>query len=326
MEVTEETIKIIIRSRLLNLRERQNNDHSCLSYPANDELFVHLNSNIAQKFKCDSLYSGQTTQEEFFNTCGIIHLLNSVLNGYRSCIFAYGQTGAGKTHTMIGPMGILDLSSDDCGVLGRSLTYLYNKLDELSCEYIVRISCVELYQEHLYDLLIDERDRTSLPLREHPKTGFFIDGCTIVPCNTILIAKKVIDKALKNRQIGSHDMNHRSNRSHFITDISVELPGQSASKITNQSTFMRDLKNEMEENREYTIMGKISFVDLAGSERLKNTKSTGKVLLETGSINSSLYALGKVIASISKNMNSDKKKEVAISYPYFLSSIVGPLS
>jgi kinesin family member 12 len=336
----EETIKIIIRSRFLNQRELNNHENSCLSSPYENELFVHINQQTAYKFSCDLMCSSQMTQEQFFFSSDISSLLNSLFSGYRSCIFAYGQTGAGKTFTMIGPKNSLDLTSEgeanpQCGILGRSLVDLFKKLRNLGdeeggegggIEYLVKISCLELYQENLYDLLHEQHNSSgpgpgtsSLQIREHPKTGFFVDGCTLIACPTVQMAKKVIDKALKARQIGSHEMNSRSNRSHFITDIFVELPGQSLKKIQNQRHQNQnqfplpgdEMMTMMEENREYTIMGKISFVDLAGSERLKNTNSTGKVLLETGSINSSLYVLGKVIASLSKNMTSEKKREVS---------------
>jgi hypothetical protein len=220
---------------------------------------------------------------------------------------------------MIGPKSTLQLNHSDCGLLGRSLLHLYHQLNDLNMEYIVRISCVELYQEQLYDLLGEDKgapgERPSLSLREHPKHGFFIERCQLISCHTVSDAKRVIEKALRCRQIGSHDMNHRSNRSHFITDISVELPGQTLrhqkNTLLNDEIALASSSGEpLDENREYTIMGKVSFVDLAGSERLKDTRSTGKVLHETGSINSSLYVLGKVISSLSKNIVSDKKREV----------------
>lgn len=213
---------------------------------------------------------------------------------------------------MVGATTSVREGDDSNGVMGRSMEYLYSKLASLNIEYTVRISCFELYQENIYDLLVDEKDRGILQVREHPTDGFFVEGCMMVPCKNINHAYKVIDRALKSRHVGSHDYNHRSNRSHFITEVYIELPGQGAHlrrPSMEEAAGMTGFYDEMEEDREYTVMGRMTFVDLAGSERLKETNSKGKVLHETGSINKSLYVLGKVIAGMAKS-NGLGKKEV----------------
>mmetsp|Transcript_2699 Transcript_2699/g.4059 ORF Transcript_2699/g.4059 Transcript_2699/m.4059 type:complete len:912 (-) Transcript_2699:288-3023(-) len=314
MNDKEENIQVVVRSRPLNSREKKKGEVCCVQATNNEkEVLLRLNEKEAQAFRCSRVFSGKTTQEQFFNSCGIINLLDSAVGGFRSCAFAYGQTGAGKTHTVVGSSSHLDCGGDGGGIIGRSLVYLFSKLSSLNVEYTVRISCLELYQEHIYDLLTDERDRSSLPLREHPTDGFFVEGCLIVPCSTVRAACKTIEKALRNRQIGSHDYNLRSNRSHFITEVFIDLPGQGAHLRGNNVENvpgMGGLYDDMEDDREYTVMGRMTFVDLAGSERLKDTKSSGKVLQEAGSINRSLYVLGKVIAGMSKSHGAQHKKEV----------------
>jgi hypothetical protein len=330
-EGSEENIQVIIRCRPLNQREVKNKETSCISTRqtaatagTQNEIIIRKNEQNAESFRCHGVFMGQTPQDLFFHRSNIASLLDSAIQGYRSCIFAYGQTGAGKTHTIIGDSSTLDCQQENCGILGRSLLYLYGQLQLLQNEaqqregssasasgggggdYVVRISCLELYQENLYDLLVEERNRTSLAVREHPTEGFFVEGCELVECPTWKSAEKVINRALKSRHIGSHDLNHRSNRSHFITEISLEIPDHPASSSAAPN-----------EEELYTVRGRMTFVDLAGSERLKSTNSAGKRLQETGSINSSLYVLGKVISGLSKmtdatiGFTSDYRKDVS---------------
>ena len=143
---------------------------------------------------------------------------------------------------------------------------------------------MEIYHEQIYDLLAEDRNRSPLQVREHQTNGFYVEGCQRIPCASAKSAYRVVDTALRNRQVGSHNMNHRSNRSHFVIEMAVDLPAQK-DPSTGQSL---------------SLTGKISFVDLAGSERLRDTQSVGKTLQETGFINKSLYVLGKVISAVSR--------------------------
>ena len=158
-----------------------------------------------------------------------------------------------------------------------------------------------------------ERSKVNLPVREHPERGFFTEGCMISEVQSLNEAVETVDRALKLRHIGSHEMNSRSNRSHFLTEIYIELPGATVDKIRNSPDIMASgLFNQIglestvaAGNTEYSITGKMVFIDLAGSERLKTTKSSGKVLQDTGFINKSLYVLGKVIAGLVRNGSDD---------------------
>ena len=140
--------------------------------------------------------------------------------------------------------------------------------------------------------------KTPLNLREHKKNGFFLENVKIIPCTELKFACKVLDVALKSRQTGSHDINSRSSRSHFITDIFIELPGRLEEAYNKKGAAGGAGGAEggaaYPDQKEYTTVGRATLVDLAGSERLKDTKSRGKVLTETGFINKSLYVLGKM--------------------------------
>ena len=111
------------------------------------------------------------------------------------------------------------------GMVNRSIEYLFVKLNELNItKFSLKISCLEIYQEHVYDLFADEKERTSLPVREHMAEGFFLEGCKMIECTDYEMATSLLEIAMKNRQIGGHELNSRSSRSHCLTDIFIESP------------------------------------------------------------------------------------------------------
>ena len=207
-------------------------------------------------------------------------------------MFAFGQTGAGKTYTMVGPGP--SIGEENCGLLSRSLDFLYNELNKKHIDYLVRISCLEIYHEQVYDLFSDERERSPLVMRESVTDGFYLEGCKLHTCKDYQYAEKLVDIAFRNRQVGGHDVNSRSTRSHCIIDIYIDTAD--SNKNNNNSNTKKKKKDD--DKIEYKISGRLCLVDLAGSERLKSTNSKGKVLQEAGFINKSLYVLGKVIAGL----------------------------
>jgi hypothetical protein len=181
----------------------------------------------------------------------------------------------------------------------------------------------------VYDLFAEGSERSALQIREHTTDGFFLEGCKMVTCTSYELACNAVSYAMQNRQIGSHEMNARSSRSHCITDIFIDVPSQAIAKKSDaqsssaavgsrketpshqhQQDIEKGKEKEKETQREYTIMGKMTLVDLAGSERLKSTQSTGQVLHDAGFINRSLYVLGKVIAGIVRTGGDLNHKDV----------------
>eukprot|EP00603_Paraphysomonas_imperforata_P008060 CAMPEP_0114428580 /NCGR_PEP_ID=MMETSP0103-20121206/9009_1 /TAXON_ID=37642 ORGANISM="Paraphysomonas imperforata, Strain PA2" /NCGR_SAMPLE_ID=MMETSP0103 /ASSEMBLY_ACC=CAM_ASM_000201 /LENGTH=1182 /DNA_ID=CAMNT_0001597821 /DNA_START=245 /DNA_END=3793 /DNA_ORIENTATION=+ len=309
----EENIKVIVRSRPLNEREKKAGEESCVAR-ANEgkEVQIRVNAREAQAFRCDSMLMGETTQEDFFKKSGIVNLLDSALGGYRACVFAFGQTGAGKTHTVVGGSTVVQSRSEDSGIMGRSFDYLYDKLKGLGIHFTVKVACMEIYQEQLFDLMVSEKERSALAVREHQTEGFFVEGCKLMVCPEVSDAVNALNKALKNRQVGAHMMNHRSNRSHFLTEVFIELPAKELLQIKNihEVPGFENLSENMDADREYNLMGRVTFVDLAGSERLKETKSEGRTLQETGNINKSLYVLGKVISGMARENGAQNHRNV----------------
>jgi hypothetical protein len=311
----EENIRVIVRSRPLNDKENKSGDESCVAR-ANEgkEVQIRVNAREAQAFRCDCMFMGETTQADFFHKSGIINLLDSALGGYRACVFAFGQTGAGKTHTVIGGSTVVQSRSDESGIIGRSLDYMFDKLKSLGIHYTMKIACMEIYQEQLFDLMVGEKERSPLAVREHQTDGFFVEGCKLIVCGNVTDAITALNKALKNRQVGAHLMNHRSNRSHFLTEVFIELPAQELLQVKGIQEIpgFENMADSMDADREYNLTGRMTFVDLAGSERLKETKSEGKTLQETGNINKSLYVLGKVISGMSKEQGVQHNRNVSL--------------
>jgi kinesin family protein 12 len=310
----EENIKVAVRIRPIQSAERKDGDIACVkASPDGKEVQVKVGPLEASSYRCDQCFPNDTTQAEFFNECGITELLDSAMKGYRACAFAFGQTGAGKTFTVVGaPKGASNREKQS-GLISRSLEYLFHKLEAAGVQFAVKLSCLEIYHEQVFDLFADEKDRAPLSVREHAVEGFFIEGCKLVDCASFPIANAALDAAVKNRQIGSHDLNSRSSRSHCLTEVHIEIPvtvgadgaiggGVSYGESGNPHGGLAQ--------GEYMSRGKISLVDLAGSERLKTTKSTGKVLQEAGFINKSLYVLGKVIAGLIRTNGDLNHKDV----------------
>jgi kinesin family protein 3/17 len=247
-------------------------------------------------------------------------LLSTVLNGYNACIFAYGQTSAGKSHTMLGPNGgthaAFDMSKDQWGVIPRAAEYLFGEMykaaDEGNLSYKVKASFVQIYNENLYDLLKESStqnadnkgsssfaktgDRNQLKIRETPKPRrkgslgdqheVYISGLSEFRVQTEEDVMQLVEVGTKNRTTRSTDYNETSSRSHAILQLTFEIEKFSPS------------------GQRILIRSKLSLVDLAGSEKMQlstDVSSESKHLRELTSINQSLSSLGNVIAALSTN-------------------------
>ena len=243
----------------------------------------------AQAFQYDQCFDSTSSQDDMFSNSGIIPILDHVLEGYSSTVFAYGPTGSGKTFTVAGiPEKLLQYGAGDDadGIVIRSIECLFEKIrssEKDGGRFLVRASCVEIYNESLIDLISpnDSPKRDGLQIKFHPSKGsFFIHDLSYGTCKNEKELMKLYMRTLRNRSVASHDMNRDSSRSHALFTIYVD------------SVYIDDQGAPVQK------YGKISFVDLAGSERLKESHSTGKTLRETGHINRSIFTLGKVISSL----------------------------
>lgn len=247
---------------------------------------------MTKDFSFQAVVGEDAGQGDFFEASGAKRLLDAAMDGYASTIFAYGQTGCGKTHTIAGPDGGAPqpLGSENAGLIARTCEYLAARAEQLPagarCHF--RASFLEIYNDQAYDLLNPSAGQ--LCERWNDTQGHFVENLFVVNCETLEDLSTVVGEGVRNRRVGSHAKNLDSSRSHAIFSIELDIDG------TDDTLARR---------------GKVALVDLAGSERLKGTKSDergAQMLREAGHVNRSLFVLGKVIAALAKSERDSFRK------------------
>ncbi|KAF0303278.1 StAR-related lipid transfer protein 9 [Amphibalanus amphitrite] len=152
-------------------------------------------------------------------------LLEDVLAGYNCCLLAYGQSGSGKTHTMLG--------QPDCpGMMPRLCEELLDRLPAVADDASISLSCIEVYKETVRDLLGDEQK--SLRIREHPRTGPYVEGLTLHRVTSVAALRDLLNRGMARRQCGATQVNHWSSRSHALVTVHLRRRrgvGRTASKL-----------------------------------------------------------------------------------------------
>ncbi|EGR27722.1 kinesin motor domain protein, partial [Ichthyophthirius multifiliis] len=280
----KQSIQVTIRVRPLNKNEKQESQQTCIKFnqqqPNSIQLETSSQSNL-KTFQFDYIAHQYTTQQEIFQKIAL-PAVDNCFEGYNACIFAYGQTGAGKTFTITGSSDLEQvLETENRGLLPRVLENIFvrinNQKSQKNVEYLVKCSYLEIYNEHIIDLL--SNNQTSLQLREDLKKGVFVENLTEQITRTLSNAIEVLKKGGKNRHIGFTSMNRESSRSHTV--FSIILESKSVQEGITQLRFSH-----------------FNLVDLAGSERTKQGNIKGERLREGCNINRSLSILGNVINSL----------------------------
>ncbi|KAJ2878037.1 Kinesin- motor protein [Coemansia aciculifera] len=257
-------------------------------------------SSAIQTYNFDGVFGPQTTQEQIYEKIAS-PILEEVMQGYSCTIFAYGQTGTGKTYTMQGdlesassetgnggvvkgdPLASLQVSTN-AGLIPRTLHNLFYILDKQSADYKVHVSYVELYNEELVDLLSSGNSGKGAGIKlldSGQDKGMFIQHLTEIRVRKAKGAMDLLEAGTNRRKVAATRCNKESSRSHAIFTITV--------KITE--------RDETGDGQVIEKLGKLNLVDLAGSE---NVGRSGADARETSSINKSLLALGQVIAAVAK--------------------------
>lgn len=238
----------------------------------NLEIINWRNATETVKYHFDVFHGEQTTQQEVFLS-SVKPILPHVLNGQNASVFAYGPTGAGKTHTMLG-------SSEQPGVIPRAVREVFklvqSKDEAEGWNYSIGMSYLEIYNEKVLDLL--SPNSQDLPIREDKDKNILIPGLTHTSITSFADFDKHFVPATLNRTTASTKLNQRSSRSHAILLIKV---------VRTQRALP---------HRQQT--GKLYLVDLAGSEDNRRTGNQGIRLKESGAINLSLFTLSKVVDSL----------------------------
>lgn len=196
--------------------------------------------------------------------------------GYNGTMFAYGQTGCGKTHTMQG----FSKDPEHRGVIPNSFEHIFENIKiATDKEFIVQASYMELYNEEIRDLLAHD-PKHKLELKESPDIGVYVKDLTQKTVDNTEAMETLMDKGNEHRTTGSTLMNAKSSRSHSIFSIVIEVG------------------EKREDGSDHITRGKLNLVDLAGSERPSKTGATGTRMKEGIKINLSLTALGNVISAL----------------------------
>lgn len=230
---------------------------------------------VHRTFTFDCVYDWTSKQRELYEET-FRPLVQSVLEGFNGTIFAYGQTGTGKTYTMQGVKNDPDIR----GVIPNSFEHIFQHISRSeNQQYLVRASYLEIYQEEIRDLLSKDQSKR-LELKERPDTGVYVKDLSSFVTKSAKEIEHVMNVGNQNRAVGATNMNEHSSRSHAIFIITIEC-----------SEMGVDGENHIR-------VGKLNLVDLAGSERQAKTGATGERLKEATKINLSLSALGNVISAL----------------------------
>ncbi|OAY62739.1 125 kDa kinesin-related protein, partial [Ananas comosus] len=257
-------VQVILRCRPLSDDEMRVNTPVVISCNEHrrevSALQTIANKQIDRTFMFDKVFGPTSKQKDLFDQ-SISSIVNEVLEGYNCTIFAYGQTGTGKTYTMEG---------------------------EAQCaEYSMKVTFLELYNEEITDLLApdeskfsEDKSKKPIALMEDGKGGVFVRGLEEEVVYSAGEIYKILDKGSAKRRTAETLLNKQSSRSHSIFSITIHI------------------KECTPEGEEMIKCGKLNLVDLAGSENISRSGARDGRAREAGEINKSLLTLGRVINAL----------------------------
>ncbi|KAF7209633.1 transcript variant X13 [Nothobranchius furzeri] len=303
------SVKVAVRVRPFNSREIGKESKCIIQMQGNTTTILNPKApkEPAKTFSFDYSYWSHTSPEDScFASQNLVYndigkeMLAHAFEGYNVCIFAYGQTGAGKSYTMMGKQeegqeGIIPMLCED---LFEKINEDNNK-EELS--YSVEVSYMEIYCERVRDLL-NPKNKGNLRVREHPLLGPYVEDLSKLAVTSYTDIADLMDAGNKARTVAATNMNETSSRSHAVFTI-----------------VFTQRKHDNETDLTTEKVSKISLVDLAGSERADSTGAKGTRLKEGANINKSLTTLGKVISALAEVVSftfDSKKKKKTDFIPY----------
>lgn len=235
----------------------------------------------AKRFEFDGVFGGVVSQKEVFQEVGL-DACREVLKGFNGCIFAYGQTGAGKTHSLLASGG--QNGAEDAGILPRVVATLFVQIQkDVKHVYEVEAAAMQIYNEQVDDLLNPDHAKGSgqnLNVRE----GGVVQSLTWEKCSRPDGLMELVQRARSKIVYAETKMNKASSRSHAVFQIRVTCRQRAGASDNGQKMK--------------TTFGTLSIVDLAGSERVKRSGVVGKEFKEATNINGSLLALGNVVSAL----------------------------
>ncbi|XP_069361903.1 kinesin-like protein Klp61F [Maniola hyperantus] len=285
-----QNIQVFVRLRPLNQRERDIKSLGVVEVANGREVVVRQShqSMHNKRFTFDRAFPPHSNQVEVYQAV-VSPLIEEVLAGYNCTVFAYGQTGTGKTHTMVGEAAADESTWQTdplAGIIPRALSQLFDELRISNTEYTVRVSYLELYNEELFDLLSGSEDNSKLRIYEDVtrKGANIVNGLEEIAVYNKNEVYKIMAQGQERKRVASTLMNAQSSRSHTVFTIVVHM------------------KENSPEGEELVKIGKLNLVDLAGSENISKAGSDNPAKKERArecvNINQSLLTLGRVITAL----------------------------
>ncbi|KAM8801251.1 kinesin-like protein KIF21A isoform 4-T4 [Rhynchonycteris naso] len=317
----ESSVRVAVRIRPQLAKEKIEGCHICTSVtPGEPQVFLGKD----KAFTFDYVFDIDSQQEQIYTHC-IEKLIEGCFEGYNATVFAYGQTGAGKTYTM-GTGFDVNIIEEEQGIISRAVKHLFKSIEEKKHaamknglpppDFKVNAQFLELYNEEVLDLFDTTRDidaknkKSNIRIHEDSTGGIYTVGVTTRTVNTESEMMQCLKLGALSRTTASTQMNVQSSRSHAIFTIHLCQTRMCPQIDAENSTDNKVISESSEMNEFETLTAKFHFVDLAGSERLKRTGATGERAKEGISINCGLLALGNVISAL-----GDKSKR-ATHVPY----------
>eukprot|EP01029_Cantina_marsupialis_P022525 TRINITY_DN549_c2_g1_i6.p1 TRINITY_DN549_c2_g1~~TRINITY_DN549_c2_g1_i6.p1 ORF type:complete len:530 (-),score=88.44 TRINITY_DN549_c2_g1_i6:3086-4675(-) len=274
-----QNIQVVVRCRPLNNAERREGTKAIVQCKSDvGEVVVNVNGRgqLQQKgFRFDRVFGQYATQEELFDT-SVVPIIEEALQGFNCTVFAYGQTGTGKTYTMEGDIK----ESAHSGIIPRSIYRIFKELQKNpDGEYSVRVSYLEVYNEQLDDLL-SKAESPRLRIVEDSKKGVLCHNLEEILVHNPKEIFDILEGAVQKRRTAETLMNKNSSRSHCIFSLTIHM------------------KETTEEGEDLLKVGKLNLVDLAGSECVGRSGAKNDRAREAKNINQSLLTLGRVITAL----------------------------
>ncbi|KAL8829191.1 MAG: hypothetical protein Q9170_006286 [Blastenia crenularia] len=263
---------VVARFRPPNKAEIASGGETIVDFETEDTCQVSARE-ASGAFTFDRVFDTKSRQRDVFDF-SIKPTVDDILNGYNGTVFAYGQTGAGKSYTMMGA----DIDDEEQkGIIPRIVEQMFESIlrSPGNIEYTVRVSYMEIYMEKIRDLLVPQND--NLPVHEEKSRGVYVKGLLEIYVSSVQEVYEVMRRGGAARATAATNMNQESSRSHSIFVIT----------ITQKNVETGSAKS-----------GQLFLVDLAGSEKVGKTGASGQTLEEAKKINKSLSALGMVINSL----------------------------
>lgn len=281
---------------------------SGFSYETTSGSVKLLSAESKHDFTFDNFFDAKTSQAEIFETL-MCPIVDELIDGFNGTVFAYGQTGAGKTHTISGSsLGVYE----DRGLCNRTAEYLFQRISYLAEKEgaSIQLSVLEIYNDRLSDLLrdssrqADENGQTYRLLLVDTPHGVTVTGLYMLPISYADEAAEYLMQANLQRAVAEHNLNRRSSRSHCVYTFYVSRACQDSSKVAPDSGVSTD-------NRDMILQtSKLHIVDLAGSERISKTGSEGSLRKEAGHINQSLLHLERVVNALVESQASRENAHI----------------